>query len=778
MGGTASRSTTTRRDVMRSSPIFAPRSRTIGCEPNRTSSSSTDTTRRSCSGGDAAGGLLPVDDRRGAGVRARRPRRHGRPFTPRGAGTGLAGGAVPLGGPVVIVTTKMNRIVSVDPDERVAWVEPGVINLDLHAALAPLTGCTSRPTRRASRRARSAATSPTTRAVRTASPTASRPRTSSPSRSCCPTARSACSVASSPSPPATTCAACSSAARARWASRRRSQCGSRPTRPRVRTLLRRLRVDGRRRRVRERDHRRRPRAGRARDDGRRHDRGGRGLRARRLPDRCRGRAARRGRRLAGVRRGRRRAHPVDQRGPRRADGAGRGRRGRAAAAVEGSQVRVRRGRRASRPTTTCTTRWCRARVWSRCCARVDEIAAAHGLRVLNVFHAGDGNLHPLLSFDAREPGVLEQVHAAGEEIVRRLARGRRRAVGRARHRASRSATSWPRCSRADDLDAQARLHEAFDPDGAANPGKVLPAGSRCGELQRVSRRAVGVTLDGRSRPRSGESTPDRSSRSADGRSSTSADRSPASAREVRAPVGVVEHEPAEMTVRVRAGTTVAELDDALGEHGQCVALPASDGATVGGVARRRPQRHPPARLGPGARHACSRCATCRPTGRLIKGGRADGEERQRLRPAAGCSSARSARSGSSPRSCCAPGRVPACERWFAGEADPFALRRPAAPARRAVLWDGTTTWVLLDGHPDDVDAQGRLAGLARGRGPAAVAARAAASLVDARRRSFGRCRRTGTGRSSPRSASASCTAASRSRAPTARPRRRRRSTGA
>ena len=37
--------------------------------------------------------------------------------------------------------------------------------------------------------------------------------------------------------------------------------------------------------------------------------------------------------------------------------------------------------------------------------------------MLNVFHAGDGNLHPLLSFDAREPGVLEQVHAAGEEIV-------------------------------------------------------------------------------------------------------------------------------------------------------------------------------------------------------------------------------------------------------------------------------------------------------------------------------------------------------------------------
>src|SRR6476620_11452285 len=42
-------------------------------------------------------------------------------------------------------------------------------------------------------------------------------------------------------------------------------------------------------------------------------------------------------------------------------------------------------------------------------------------------------------------------------------------------------------------------------------------------------------------------------------------------REVRAPAGIVEHEPAEMTVRVRAGTAVAALDDSLGEHGQCVA---------------------------------------------------------------------------------------------------------------------------------------------------------------------------------------------------------------
>src|SRR3954471_1572440 len=56
-----------------------------------------------------------------------------------------------------------------------------------------------------------------------------------------------------------------------------------------------------------------------------------------------------------------------------------------------------------------------------------------------------------------------------------------------------------------------------------------------------------------------------------------------SAREVHAPAGIVEFEPAEMTVRCGAGTPVAELDAALGEHGQCVALAGEHEATVGGV---------------------------------------------------------------------------------------------------------------------------------------------------------------------------------------------------
>ena len=115
---------------------------------------------------------------------------------------------------------------------------------------------------------------------------------------------------------------------------------------------------------------------------------------------------------------------------------------------------------------------------------VEAAAARHGLTVLNVFHAGDGNLHPLLLFDAREPGALERVHAAGDEIITiSLAAGGvlsgEHGIGLEKREHMAALFS------VDDLDAQARLRDAFDPDGVANPHKVLPAGSRCGDLQRI-----------------------------------------------------------------------------------------------------------------------------------------------------------------------------------------------------------------------------------------------------------------------------------------------------
>jgi glycolate oxidase len=112
---------------------------------------------------------------------------------------------------------------------------------------------------------------------------------------------------------------------------------------------------------------------------------------------------------------------------------------------------------------------------------VYEIAERHDLLVMNVFHAGDGNLHPLLVFDAREPGVMDRVHAAGEEIVRvSLDVG---GVLSGEHGVGIEKQSFMALLfEPDDLAAQADLCAAFDPDGRSNPGKVLPSASRCGDI--------------------------------------------------------------------------------------------------------------------------------------------------------------------------------------------------------------------------------------------------------------------------------------------------------
>jgi glycolate oxidase len=125
--------------------------------------------------------------------------------------------------------------------------------------------------------------------------------------------------------------------------------------------------------------------------------------------------------------------------------------------------------------------------------QVYAIAAAHDLAVMNVFHAGDGNLHPLLLFDEHEPGVVERVHAAGEEIVRAsVAAG---GVLSGEHGIGLEKRDlMPLMFGPDDLDHQARLRRAFDPDGLANPGKVLPTGSGCRDVQELREVPEGVWI--------------------------------------------------------------------------------------------------------------------------------------------------------------------------------------------------------------------------------------------------------------------------------------------
>jgi glycolate oxidase FAD binding subunit len=182
----------------------------------------------------------------------------------------------------------------------------------------------------------------------------------------------------------------------------------------------------------------------------------------------------------------------------------------------------------------------------------------------------------------------------------------------------------------------------------------------------------------------------------------------ASAREVRAPAGVVEFEPAEMTVRVRAGTPVADLDGALREGGQCVAVPSWPDATVGGVLAvghsgiRRLGWGPVRDTVLETRHVSAEGTLVKAGGPTVKN--VSGFDLCRLLVGSVGTLGLLAEVVLRTRP------VPASERWLAGEADPFELRRRLyRPA--AILWDGRTTWVLIDGHPADVDAETEKAGL-------------------------------------------------------------------
>ncbi len=114
-------------------------------------------------------------------------------------------------------------------------------------------------------------------------------------------------------------------------------------------------------------------------------------------------------------------------------------------------------------------------------AGVYAIAKRHELIVTNVFHAGDGNLHPLLSFDRNVPGTLERVLRASEEIVR-LCVDAGGALSGEHGIGLEKRDFMPLVFTPDDLSAQDCVRQAFDPERRMNPEKVLPAGARCGDF--------------------------------------------------------------------------------------------------------------------------------------------------------------------------------------------------------------------------------------------------------------------------------------------------------
>jgi len=114
------------------------------------------------------------------------------------------------------------------------------------------------------------------------------------------------------------------------------------------------------------------------------------------------------------------------------------------------------------------------------------IADRLGLTMLNVFHAGDGNLHPLIAFDSSDPAVAELVLQAGAEIVALcLANG---GALSGEHGVGVEKRDLMRLSFSElDLDAQARIKDVFDPTHLLNPAKILPSGSRCFDFGGVRR---------------------------------------------------------------------------------------------------------------------------------------------------------------------------------------------------------------------------------------------------------------------------------------------------
>jgi glycolate oxidase len=117
-------------------------------------------------------------------------------------------------------------------------------------------------------------------------------------------------------------------------------------------------------------------------------------------------------------------------------------------------------------------------------ARLRELSAHYGLRVANVFHAGDGNLHPLILYDANLPGELERAEEFGADILRLCVKVGGVLTGE--HGVGvEKRDLMPEMFTAIDLAQQQSLKCAFDPTLLLNPGKMFPTLHRCAELGRM-----------------------------------------------------------------------------------------------------------------------------------------------------------------------------------------------------------------------------------------------------------------------------------------------------
>jgi glycolate oxidase len=113
--------------------------------------------------------------------------------------------------------------------------------------------------------------------------------------------------------------------------------------------------------------------------------------------------------------------------------------------------------------------------------RIDELSRADGLRVGNVFHAGDGNLHPLVLYDGRVEGEAARAEELSKKILEVCIDAGGSITGE-HGVGTDKACAMPLMFGEEDLEAMQRLRAAFDPVGIANPGKLFPTPRLCGEV--------------------------------------------------------------------------------------------------------------------------------------------------------------------------------------------------------------------------------------------------------------------------------------------------------
>lgn len=136
-------------------------------------------------------------------------------------------------------------------------------------------------------------------------------------------------------------------------------------------------------------------------------------------------------------------------------------------------------------------------------AETYRVGAKHRLKLANVFHAGDGNLHPFISFDSRDPDEALRVKEAGREIMEACVRAGGTITGE--HGVGFDKSEYlPLIFTEETLGAMLDVRAAFDPEGFCNPGKIIPALKGCGEARAVAKAKTngkGAIDDGRDRTR-------------------------------------------------------------------------------------------------------------------------------------------------------------------------------------------------------------------------------------------------------------------------------------